>query len=151
MTAKEYLSRLRNLDLMIRHKQVELDELKLLATSTGSIANQSEPVSHSSSGDSLERKVIKYIDLDTEITNDIDTLINMRHMVIDEIHSLSDARYIELLFKRYVEYKKFEQISCEMNYDYQWIRELHTRALDSFYEEILSKREQPTQTNKEIC
>lgn len=148
MTAKEYLSRLRNLDLMIRHKQVELDELKIMATSIGSPSGQQdEPVSHSSNGDALERKVIKYIDLDAEITNDIDNLINIRHIIINEIHQLSDARYIEILFKRYVEYKKFEQISVDMGYDYDWTRRLHIDALEEFQQTILSTTHTNTQTD----
>lgn len=140
VTAKEYLSRLRNIDLAINAKQYEVDQLKILATCTGGFSNDDINVSRSKSGDTLERKVVKYVDLEREINENIDTLIDLRHTIIDEIYKLTDSKHIKLLFKRYVEYKHFEKISCEMNYSFDRIRHLHIEALEAFQEEILSHK-----------
>lgn len=133
MNGKEYLDQIRLLNIKINHKQQEVDDLKIMATCTGSVSGQSpDRIISSPSGDSLEKKIIRYVQLEEEINSDIDALVIIKHQIINQIHQLNDDRYMNILFKRYVEFKKFELISVEMGYDYDWIRKLHTEALRTF-------------------
>lgn len=134
MTAKQYLGQIRILDIKIRQRQREAAELKLAATCTGSISAQGEKVQTSASGDKLLNAVARYVDLEAETQGMIDAMQKRRHDIIAEIQDLDDVRYIQVLFKRYVEYKKFELIAVEMGYDFVWVRKLHKQALMHFEE-----------------
>lgn len=134
MTAKQYLGQIRSLDIKIRQRKREIEELKLSATCTGSISAQGEKVQTSASGDKLLNAVARYVDLEAETQSMIDAMQKRRHDIIAEIQALDDVRYIQVLFKRYVEYKKFELIAVEMGYDFVWVRKLHKQALMNFEE-----------------
>ncbi len=135
MRAKEYLQQLQRLDTVINQKLKELDDLRAMSTSIGSVDYSKERVQTSMSGEAQFVKVIdKMIELDREISREIDTFIDEKHKIINQIQSLKNADYISLLFKRYVEFKKFETIACEMNFTYQYVLELHGHALQNFEE-----------------
>ena len=136
---KEYLLRLRYADLRVQAKSLEIQKLKELATCTGSVSNADKlNVISSPSGDSLVNKIINYADKEAELNTEIQELIDLRHRIINEIYSLKENTFIELLFKRYVENKQFERIACEMSYSYERIRHMHSDALKAFELEILS-------------
>jgi hypothetical protein len=131
MKAKEYLRQIEKLDKCIEQKQIEYDELRHRAKTSGGI-QYGERVQTSPTGDTLERKVVNYVQLEKEIDDMIDRFVDLKHQIIDEIQELSDVNYIDILFKRYVQYKSFEQIAVEMGYTYDYTRHLHGYALDAF-------------------
>lgn len=90
------------------------------------------PVQGGSHHDSMADIVAKCIDKEREINKQTDGLIDLRHKIIGEINQLSDPVHIELLFKRYVEYKTWEQIAVEMGYTIRWVYSLHGSALQEF-------------------
>lgn len=53
--------------------------------------------------------------------------------LLDELEaavaSVEDARLRQVLYLRYIEGKKWEEIALKMNYDYRWVLRLHDRAL----------------------
>ena len=49
-----------------------------------------------------------------------------------EIQSLDSPVYIDILYKRYVEYKTLEEIAVEMSYSYRQVLRLHGLALQDF-------------------
>lgn len=133
MRAKEYLQQLRRLDTVIDQKIKELDDLKVKSTCIGGFDYSKERVQTSPSGDTpYVRTVSRMIDLNEEINRDIDDFVDRKHKIINEIQSLENTKHIQILFKKYVEYKTFERISVEMNYTYQYIVLLHGYALKEF-------------------
>lgn len=132
MTAKQYLGQIRSLDIKIRQRKREIEDLKLSATCTGSISAQGEKVQTSASGDKLLNAVARYVDLEAEIQGMIKDMQKRRHKIISEIQSLEDSRYVEILYKRYVEFKSFDLIAVEMKYEYKWTCKLHGKALLAF-------------------
>lgn len=133
MRAKEYLQQLRRLDTVIDQKIKELDDLKVKSTCIGGFDYSKERVQTSPSGDApYVRTVSRMIDLNEEINRDIDDFVGRKHKIINEIQSLENTKHIQILFKKYVEYKTFERISVEMNYTYQYIVLLHGYALKEF-------------------
>lgn len=140
MKAKEYLQQLKRLDTLIDQKIKELDELRSMST-VGAVDYSTERVQSSHSQDApFVRIVHKIIELEQEINSEIDTFVDKKHRIINQIQKLKNPDYISLLFKRYVEFKKFETIAIEMNYTYQYILNMHGYALKSF-EEIMKTDE----------
>nr|DAU86341.1 MAG TPA: Protein of unknown function (DUF722) [Caudoviricetes sp.] len=132
MKAKEYLKQVELLDVKIRQKKIELAGLKEEATCTGAFDYSAEKVQTSSKADSMSKKVAKYVDLENEIHEDIERFTELKHKVIGQIHMLDDPKYINVLFKKYIEYKGLKEISKELGYSYDHIRRVHGWALLEF-------------------
>ena len=50
----------------------------------------------------------------------------------DRIHQMQDGAEKEVLIRRYLMGRTWEQIAVEMNYNYHWVLRLHGRALKNF-------------------
>lgn len=141
MTAKQYLSGLKALNSKIAQKLQEAQELRALAFGVGSLASDNERVQSSPSGDGRQITLAnRYLDLETEINRLVDIYVDRKDRIINEIHQLEDARYIEILFKRYVEFKPLTKVAKEMHYTYKWTCDLHGRSLTSFGKTVLNNR-----------
>lgn len=142
MKAKEYLQQLQRLDTVINQKIKELGDLRLKSQSVGSIDYSKERVQTSPSGDAPFVKLIgRIIDLEAEINAEIDAFVDDKHKIINQIQSLKNSKYIEILYKHYVEFKRLEVVAVEMNFTYQYVVELHGYALKDFqttYENLLN-------------
>ncbi|MCI8430472.1 MAG: hypothetical protein HFI16_09535 [Lachnospiraceae bacterium] len=133
MTVKEYLQQLQRLDVMIDQRIQEKAELQERLLGTGGVDYTRERVQTGSKGSAAyEAKVIRMIDLETKIDNLIDQYVDLKHRIIGEIQGMKKTDHIKLLYMKYVENKKLEQIADEMNYTYQYVREMHRAALKEF-------------------
>ncbi len=139
MRAKEYLQQLQRLDTVINQKIKELDELRAMSLSNGCIDYPKERVQTSLSPDApFVRTIHRIIDLEAEINAEIDKFIGKKHLIINQIQGLQNADYIDLLYRRYVEYKSLEQIAVEMNFSYNYIKHMHGYALQDFKVRVLN-------------
>lgn len=133
MKAKEYLKKLQRLDTVITQKISELCDLRMKLCSVGCIDYSKERVQTSHFDDaSFVNTIGRIVDLEAEINDEIDTFVNEKHKIINQIQGLKNSDYISLLFKRYVEFKKFETIAVEMNFTYQYVLNMHGYALREF-------------------
>ena len=132
MRAKEYLRQIRIADKKINNLIHEVDMLRDSISHPKPINYDKDPVQGGSRNDSMAASIAKYVDMEQEINRQTDGLIDLRHKIIGEINQLNDPAHIELLFKRYVEYKTWEQIAVEMDYTIRWIYSLHSSALQEF-------------------
>ena len=138
MKAKEYLQQLKRLDILIKQKSKEVNDLYLKSKSISSIDYSKERVRTSPSGEASFIKLIgRIVDLETEISQEINTFLQEKHKIINQIQELKNADYISLLYKCYVEYKSLEHICVEMNFSYDYIKHLHGCALKDFEDKIL--------------
>lgn len=141
MKAKEYLQQLQRLDIVINQKIKEAHDLRLKSRSVGGIDYSKEKVQSGPAQDAPFVKLIgRIVDLEAEINAEIDFFVDEKHRIINQIQGLQNVNHIALLYKRYVEYKKFETIAVEMNFTYQYTIELHGFALKEFqttYENLL--------------
>lgn len=141
MKAKEYLSQIEIMQVQIEQKRARAAELRELAMCTGGFDYSKERVQTSTEGGKLENDVTRYLELEAEMVEDTYRLNVLKNTIVNQIHTLDDAAHIRLLYKRYVECKRLELVAVEMHYTYQYVREMHGRALQSFQKVI-----QPTQT-----
>lgn len=133
MTAKEYLQQLHRADVIIDQRIQEKADLRERLSSIGSFDYARDRVQTSTPGDAPYVGLIeKIIDIEDEIDRLIDGYVDLKHKMISEIHGLQDSRYIEILYKKYVEGKRLEEIAVEMDYTFQYVVLLHGHALKEF-------------------
>lgn len=135
-SAKEYLSQIRKLDIMIQQKVDQLQELQAKAEGVGSMDYSADRV-QTSPVDSMSKNVISIVDLEADIRRKLNQYIQTKTKIIDEIQALDDAKHIEILYKRYVEYKTITAVAYEMGYEYTWLCHLHGDALAAFTDKYL--------------
>ncbi len=133
MWAKEYLQQLQRLDTVINQKVAELNDLRWKAESVGSIDYARDRVQTSPAADApFVNAIGRIADLEAEISAEIEQYANEKHLIIKQIQGLANPAYVQILYKRYVEFKPLEVIAAEMNYTYDHIRHLHRYALQKF-------------------
>lgn len=131
MTAKQWLSRGMNIDREINTLLAVRDEVRARATA----------VTQAITGDVVQgtkdpHKFDRLVELDERIDRLVDRLVETRLDIISAISELEDGRLRELLFKRYIEGKRFEQIAVEMRYSWRQTCRLHGEALVKMEEVI---------------
>lgn len=136
MTTRQYLKQLKKFDTVIAQKKNELQKNRKCADAIRSIDISRE---HIDGGRIVNNArfvdTLAQIDeLENEIVDEINRYVKYQHNIINQIQELPNALHIEILYKHYVEYKRLETISAEMNYSYQYILELHGAALKKFSE-----------------
>ena len=137
-TPKEYLRQLRTAEIKIEQKEEELERLKSSLESI-SAGTDSERV-QTTPRDRLSEEVTHIVDLEEEINEDLGAMLMLRNKIINEIQSMDNPVYINILYKRYVQYKSLEEIAVEMNYSYTRLRHLHGRALQGFKKKYIDNK-----------
>ena len=134
MNVKEYLGQLERLEILIEQKKEELKRLRELSASVGSPTLSVDKVKSGSTpkGAGFEKNIEKCMLLEEEIRQEIAAFTDKRHTIINQIQGLGNAKYISVLYKRYVEYKRLDEIAEEMHYIYSYTRLLHKKALLEF-------------------
>lgn len=127
MTAKEFLQRATRLDDEINTMQQSLDEMRSMAERvTASIS----AAPHGGGDDhSRENIIIKICDLNAKIEERIDELVTVKAEIVDRINQIQNANYRLLLWKRYIQGKRWEQIAVDMNYSDRQVKRVHGYAL----------------------
>lgn len=134
LSAREYLGQLQELDTNINQDLERLNDMRINACSTGGIDYSAERVQTSLTGDSLCRQVTNYVDFNEQINREINSFSDAKEQIIKQIRGLHDARYSQVLFKVYVQFKTLKVASGEMDMSYQYVRNLHRAALARFEE-----------------
>lgn len=139
MTAKEYLQQIRKLDLQIRNKKLEKEDI--WNRMEGCSAISYEPKIGTSGTPSIKSPQEKYYPIldryEKEIAVDIDRLIDVKREVMAVIDSLDDPDEINLLYMRYFQYLKWEEIAYKMNFSYMHVHRIHGSALQSVEKKML--------------
>jgi len=134
LTAKKYLEQLEVIDMMINQNLERLDDMKTDACCTGGIDYSRDRVQTSMSGDSIGSDVVRYVSLNEKINAEIGSFIDAKNQIIYEIRGLQDKNYINVLYKIYVQYKNIKVTAQEMKMSYQYVRDIHKKALTAFEE-----------------
>ena len=137
-TPKEYLRQLRTAEIKIEQKEEELERLKSSLESI-SAGTDSERV-QTTPRDRLSEEITRIVDLEKEINSDLGAMLMLRNKIINEIQSMDNPVYIDILYKRYVQYKSLEEIAVEMSYSYTRLRHLHGRALQGFKKKYIDNK-----------
>lgn len=77
----------------------------------------------------LEIAVEGILEIERQLRDELTELAKLRENIEKAILSVKDDTLRLLLELRYIDGKTFEETAVEMNYTYQWVCELHGRAL----------------------
>lgn len=141
MDAKQFLRQLKKLDKMIENKLAEKARWKEIAFGT-SAKMDGEKVQSSGSQQKMADAVCRYVDIEREIDEQIDTLIDTKQDVINVIEKLNTTEY-DILHKMYVQYMSLYDVADIYEKSYSWATTVHGRALKNV-QAILDQRKEQT-------
>jgi len=129
MKAKQYLSQHYYVQLRIEAHLRKMEELRELATSSGSFSYSADRVKVSlpeSSG--FENKIIKIADLDEDVRKDVRILREWRQKIVRLLSDLPEKEKT-LMTLRYLEHMKWAEIAEVMKYEANTVMKMHTQIL----------------------
>lgn len=135
MTAKEYLSQLKDINYTIWIINEQLQEINAELYSLGSPAGKlSYDRVDTSFGisDKKENLINKALELEKKLEKERRKLSGKKLLIISQINKVSDKKQRAVLNERYVKCKKWEVIAEEMDVSVRYIYKLHGYALQSF-------------------
>lgn len=128
MTPKEYLQQYRNAEDSINAKLDQIHKLRELATKTTQTLT-ADNVQSSGSEDKISVIVSKIVDMENEVDAEIDELHDIKNQVEGVISAVPNAKQRAVLTRRYINGYTWEKIAVDLDISYQWVCELHGRAL----------------------
>lgn len=118
INAKVYLMNIRKLDNQVKNKNVELTEVfKRIKNLKGT---------------EQEKLIDEYVEYQNELETSIKQLVSYKQETMNLIDKIHNADCVDVLYKRYFQFKKWEQIAVEMNYAYRTVLRIHGQALKEF-------------------
>lgn len=127
-SAKEYLSQVYHIDQRINSKLEQVCSMReLAAKATCTITDMpraSSPIKHQ-----MEAVIVKMLDLETEINEDIDALVDLKREIMTVIKSVQRPEHQTVLEMRYLCFKTWQEIADTMHYCVQNVYYLHDNAL----------------------
>ena len=131
MNAKEFLEQVRYVDRTINSKLEQLHRLRDEATKATSLVSDM-PHGSSPNLQRLEDTIVKIIDLENEINNDIDWLIDLKKAARLAINAMASPEERLILEMRYLCYKTWTEIAETVGCSESNIYRLHGFALMNF-------------------
>ena len=134
MTVKQYLSQALWTERQIHELEEEIRRLRELAQSvTG--ASGERPAS-SGPGDKVGRSAAEIVYLEEMLAEEIRLYADLYREISGVIEKADDARYREILRRRYIMGQTFAGIACDMHYSAQNIWRLHKKAIADVAERL---------------
>ncbi len=131
MSSKEFLNKIRYIDMMINCKLEQVAELRSMLL-PGAIRYDKDKVQTSHNADSISDTVAKVMELEEKINGDIDKLVELKSVAREKIERMENEIEKVILYKRYFGNESFENIAVECGYSWRWIHKLHNDALKNF-------------------
>lgn len=146
--AKDYFSQIRKTDRLIQRLTDTVNTLRSSLTSQN-YELKPDKVQTSGAKDTLGETIVKIVALEDDINARIDELVSMKQEAFTMINRIPDLDQQNILIGRYIQLKKWEDISEELNYSMQWVFELHGKGLLAFAKansDFLNNRENQSAT-----
>lgn len=125
---KEFLSRY--LEILAEEKDIREEIAYWESKAQKVTASWSAVPSGGKSSDKVQTGAIKIAELRESLIDKINHLVAVRIEIERAISTVQDDTQRRLLRLRYIKGMTWEKIAAEMNYTYQWVCELHGRALN---------------------
>ena len=136
MDAREYLGQIHTLEIKIRQKRMQLEEMRQAAIGGKSVSDFKERVQTSISGNITGDTIDRYVDLEREIEEDIIAYQQKKNEIIDTIHQLNNPRQIKVLYAKWVDRDSLEKIATDEHYSFFYVRKLYTKGMKEIQEMI---------------
>ena len=137
MSAKDYLCKIKYDREYIRQLRLRKETMHIDYNGISGIDYSRDKIK-ASPVNKLEEQAWKLLETMQDIDKSIAELSLDINRKLDEIHSIDNGLYSKILFMRYSEYKSFERIAVDLNYNYHYVCQLHGEALKLFTEKVLT-------------
>ena len=130
MDAKEYLSQAYRIDQRINSKLEQVMSLRdLLGKANVTLTGM--PKSPTPNPHSMEDIIVKMVDMESEINDDIDALVDLKKQIMRWIKRVENTEYQTILELRYLCFNRWEEIAVELGYTQRHLLRMHDLALES--------------------
>ncbi len=116
MKAKEYLSQALWLNQRIDNKLEQLERLKAMAMRVTTNLTQEKVSGGYNERNPMENTIVKIMDLEREVNDEIDKLINLKQEILETISLVDDPMAQLLLEMRYINRRTWGEIAEELGY-----------------------------------
>lgn len=114
MNTKEYLGQAYKIDQRIKSKMAQVRSLREMATKATNTLSDT-PRSASPNIQPMESAIAKIVDLENEITAEIDSLVDKKRELVHAINAVPDIKQRTLLELRYLCFMTWEGIARELS------------------------------------
>ena len=132
MTTVDYLRQVRILDTKINNRLIEIEQAKKLACSIAAVNYSNERVQTTPNFDRIGSALCKIEKMQENLNNLIDTFVDKKEVILNQIENLESEIHREILYKRYVEGKRLVEIEEEISYSYRNLQRHHNKAIMKF-------------------
>lgn len=132
MTAKDYLRRIRGMELDLRTIEGEIVELETALTKVTPSYQTDGWVNSSSSNDKMTNGVCKLIAKKREYEKAWYALIDERDRAERMLYQMDNRLHATVLWEHYVKAKNFEYIAVKLNISYRTLMRVHGYGLEEF-------------------
>lgn len=126
--ARFYLEQAYRIDQRINCKIEQVSSLHNLATKANSTLTDM-PGSPNRNIHRMEDIIVKIVDLENEINQNIDMLVDLKSEIMQVIKKVDDLELQTLLEQRYLNFRTWEQIAVDMGYNVRHLYRMHDKAL----------------------
>lgn len=136
MTVKEYLMQIQDLEEKIDDKKEFICTLRDSLTSIGGMNTDPDKVQTSFvDKDKFANVIARIIEEEENLQGMQERLCLLKVQIAEQIHMMDDLVLKKLLKLRYIDWKQYgtiKKVACELNYSYDYTKELHRDALEAF-------------------
>lgn len=133
MKAKEYLSQAVAINHKIDSKLEQASSLRSLTMKVTTTFGE-DKVQTTKKRSPMEEIIVKLMDLEHGVNDDIDELIRVKAEIMETINQVEDINQQIILEKRYISCKTWEDIARETGYDRSTVYRNHGKALKEIEE-----------------
>lgn len=137
MKAKEYLSQIPNIHTKIQNKKERVERLRCILESPGVQSLTDDRVQTSISNDKMERMIAEKARLEDELQSLMYEEAVLIIRIGEQIDEMENPTYSRILHLRYEQNMSLWNVSQTIRYSYDYVRELHGKALILFQQKYL--------------
>lgn len=127
MSVWEFLRSIPKTVVLIERKTVQVQEMESSLIYKG--IQNTEGSFGSTDVESRNNALAEWVALKNELEKDIIKLVESKRKAMNMIGSLSEARKVDIFYRRYMENMRWEEIALSLGVTYQWVHELHKQGL----------------------
>lgn len=132
MKPKDYLMQIRHAKRRIKEIETEILEIREAMTSLSHGEGSGVHLSNPETRSPQEKLITRLIEHEESLADEQRRYFDLKRLIVAQIDAVDNHVHRNLLYCRYVESKRLEQIAVEMNYCYGHIKRIHGQALQEF-------------------
>lgn len=129
-----YLNQYRIIHIEIDQITKELQRWQDLATR---ISPSYSDMPHGGGSDKVQTAAVEVAELTDKLNRKLHQAIMVQENIKKLLESLDDIKLRQLMFYRYINGMRWEEIAVRMDFNYRWVLRLHRKALNQISEQAI--------------